>query len=241
MIAPPVHPDPTPALLPAIGFLVGAFLFGSIPFGLLIARAKGIDIRTVGSGNIGATNVGRALGRKWFIGVFLLDFFKGAIPLLAAGWWLRALGRLDIEPNVGSLWVGIGVAAVLGHVFTPWLRFKGGKGVATGAGVLMATFPALTVPALAAFVIFLPAVRLLRFMSLASMLAALSLAPFVAAWFHVAHINRLNGQEVEVRHMLPFLAFALLLGVLVFWTHRGNIKRLRAGTEPRWGETRPAE
>lgn len=86
-----------PTVLTA-AFILASFLVGSIPFGLLVARAKGVDIRKVGSGNIGATNVGRALGRKWFIVVFLLDFLKGFGPVLGAGWYLGALGRMAVHP-----------------------------------------------------------------------------------------------------------------------------------------------
>ncbi|CAG1001836.1 glycerol-3-phosphate acyltransferase PlsY [Phycisphaerales bacterium] len=217
-------------------FILAAFLIGSIPFGLLVARAKGVDIRKVGSGNIGATNVGRALGRKWFIVVFLLDFLKGCGPVLGAGWYLGTLGRMAVEPADAARWLGVAVAAVLGHVFSPWLKFKGGKGVATGAGVMMGVFPALTIPAMGAFVVFLLSLRLGRYMSLASMCAGLSLPAFVAAWFHLAHrgVSLNTERGVEVRHMAAFLAFALLLGVMIVWTHRANIGRLRAGTEPRW-------
>lgn len=224
--------------------IVGAFLLGSVPFGLVIARMKGVDIRRHGSGNIGATNVGRALGRKWFYVVFVLDFAKGCIPVLAAGWLLGTLGRLAIEPMDSARWLGVGIAAVLGHVFSPWLKFKGGKGVATGAGVIVGLFPAMTVPALGAFIAFALAMRVWRYMSVASMCAACSLPLCVAAWFHAAHLGfgPDEADRVEVRHMLAFLAFGAMLSVLVVWTHRGNIARLRAGTEPKFGAAkRPPE
>lgn len=220
-----------------VALLLGAFLAGSVPFGLLIARARGIDLRAHGSGNIGATNVGRVLGPRWFVVVFLLDFLKGFGPVLLGGWLLGTLGRMDAAPGDSASWLGVALAAVLGHVFCPWLKFKGGKGVATGAGVLVGVFPALTVPAIAGFLVFLAALRLSRYMSLASMIAASSVPLFVAAWFHAAHAGWVplrTESPVEVRHMLPFLAFAGAVAALVVWAHRGNIARLRAGTEPRW-------
>ncbi len=223
-----------------VALLLGAFLAGSIPFGMLIARARGIDLRAHGSGNIGATNVGRVLGARWFVVVFLLDFLKGFGPVLLGGWLLGTLGRMDAAPANSASWLGVALAAILGHVFCPWLKFKGGKGVATGAGALVGVFPALTVPAIAGFLVFLAALRLTRYMSLASMIAATSVPLFVAGWFHAAHAGWVplrTDSPVEVRHMLPFLAFAGAVAALVVWAHRGNIARLRAGTEPRWPKT----
>ncbi|MCE7973056.1 MAG: glycerol-3-phosphate 1-O-acyltransferase [Leptolyngbya sp. PLA1] len=227
-------------MFPAL--LFAAFLAGSIPFGLLVARARGVDIRAHGSGNIGATNVGRVLGKPYFYLVFLLDLLKGFLPVLAAGWLLGALGRMAIDPATSFKWLGVVVAAVAGHVFTPWLKFKGGKGVATSAGALLAVFPALTVPGLLALGVFLACLRLWRYVSLAAILACASVPLSVAAWFHLAHLGVTLRKEpaVEVVHMLPFLGVSALLSVLVVWTHRGNIARLRAGTEPRWGQRAPA-
>lgn len=215
--------------------MLAGFLAGSIPFGPIVARAKGVDLRKVGSGNIGATNVGRALGRKWFVIVMGLDLLKGLLPVLVAGRVLGTLGRMAVEPGDAAAWLGVAVAAVLGHVFCPWLAFKGGKGVATGAGVVLGLYCAMTPPAAVALVVFVLALRVGRYMSLASMLAGLSLPLSVAAWFHLAHMGYGPGSDpVEVRHMLPFLAFAAVLGGGIVWTHRANIARLRAGTEPRW-------
>ncbi|GJQ29457.1 MAG: glycerol-3-phosphate acyltransferase [Phycisphaerae bacterium] len=215
--------------------ILAGFLCGSIPFGPLVARAKGVDLRKVGSGNVGATNVGRALGKKWFIGVLLLDLAKGLLPVLVAGCVLGTMGRMAIEPKDAAAWLGVAVAAVLGHVFSPWLGFRGGKGVATGAGVVLGLYCAMTPPALLALMVFAVALRVGRYMSVASMLAGLSLPVGVAAWFHVAHLGYTpRGEAVEVRHMLAFLVFAAVLGGGIVWTHRGNIARLRAGTEPRW-------
>ncbi len=106
-----------------------AFLCGSIPSGLLICKAKGIDIRKHGSGNIGATNVGRVLGRRWFFICFLCDFAKACVPTLLCGRQLEMLGRFDVLWPHSLIWLGAMVAAVLGNVFNPWLGGRGGKGV----------------------------------------------------------------------------------------------------------------
>src|SRR5947209_7857227 len=117
---------------------LGSYLVGAIPFGYLIGRARGVDIFEHGSGNIGATNVGRVLGRRFGILVFLLDFAKGALPVLMAA---RLCGLTELEVPAQSLEVTAGLAAFLGHLFPVYLRFRGGKGVATGAGVVAMLLP----------------------------------------------------------------------------------------------------
>jgi glycerol-3-phosphate acyltransferase PlsY len=192
---------------------VGAFLLGSIPIGFLAARAKGIDIRTVGSGNIGATNVSRALGNRAGYAVFVLDMLKGLIPGLVA----RAL---ITEPIVGLppqlYWFLAGIAAFFGHMFCPWLGFKGGKGIATGLGALIAAAPLL---ALACFGVFFVVMVFTMFVSLSSLAAAVALPIF--AWF-------LPG---EPRELIPIY---LCLSLLVFYKHRDNIKRLVSRNEPKF-------
>lgn len=217
--------------------IVVAFLAGSIPFGLIIGKLKGVDIRTQGSGNIGATNLGRVLGRRYFFLCFALDALKGFIPTLAGGVVLGVAGRLDLPPTQSAAWLGIMLASVLGHVFCPWLRFKGGKGVATSLGALLGVWPALTLPGLLALVSFVLALRVWRYVSLASIIAAIAVPLGVAAWFHLASIGigpHPRG-AVQVVHMLPFLGLSLLLSALVIGRHRANISRLRAGTEPKVG------
>ena len=116
--------------------IIAAYLLGSIPFGLLIAKAHGKDLRSIGSGNIGATNVSRALGRKWAYVCFVLDVLKGLIPMLAT--------MLIAEPDsvvLLWLWLAIGCAAILGHIFPIYVKFKGGKGVATSFGVALGLWP----------------------------------------------------------------------------------------------------
>jgi glycerol-3-phosphate acyltransferase PlsY len=186
--------------------LVGGYLIGSVPFGLLLTKAAGLgDIRQVGSGNIGATNVLRT-GRKGLAAATLiLDGLKGAVAVLLAR---QFLGDQDVV---------VGTAAVLGHLFPVWLGFRGGKGVATGLGVLLA---AAWPVGLACCAVWLVAAKLLK-MSSAAALTAFAAAPLFALVLSSAD------------HAL----MALLIAVLVFWRHEANIRRLLAGTEPRIGKT----
>ena len=190
---------------------LGAFLLGSIPTGYLVARAKGIDIRKHGSGNIGATNVFRTLGKPLGIFVFLVDAVKG----FAAVW-------LGTRYGGGSDWAGIvsAVAAIAGHNYTPWLGFKGGKGIATSAGVLLALMPWAV---LAIAVVWVAVFKISRYVSLASIGAAAALPVAVGALWYAGCGG--NG---------PLLAFSLAISALAIWRHRTNIQRLRAGTEPRF-------
>ena len=186
--------------------LVGGYLIGSVPFGLLLTKAAGLgDIRQVGSGNIGATNVLRT-GRKGLAAATLiLDGLKGAVAVLVAR---QFLGDQDVV---------VGTAAVLGHLFPVWLGFRGGKGVATGLGVLLA---AAWPVGLACCAVWLLAAKFLK-MSSAAALTAFAAAPLFALALSSAD------------HAL----MALLIAVLVFWRHEENIRRLVAGTEPRIGKT----
>ena len=214
-----------------------AFAAGSIPFGLLMGRLKGIDIREHGSKNIGATNVGRVLGRSWGLTCFALDFAKGAVPVVVAAAWLipdwpagaRAM-LTDAQPEtlraLSSWWPLTAVAAVLGHVLSPWVGFRGGKGVATSFGALCAMWPLLTLPVLAAFGVWLVAVAATRYVSLGSILAAAVLPPAL-----VAHL----AMNATLAPFAPLLIGTFALSVLVVWKHRANISRLLAGTESRIG------
>ncbi len=192
-----------------------AYLVGSIPFGWLFARAKGIDIFQEGSGNIGATNVGRVLGKRIGIVVLVLDFAKGALPVTAA---LMFAGESTLRP--GLLEVGAGLAAFLGHLFPIYLGFRGGKGIATGAGVVAVLFP---LAALAALLAFLATATATRYVSLAALFAAA-----VLLMFYLLHQPAIDATD-------PRTAFALFAVALVFYRHRGNIARLRAGSEPQLG------
>jgi glycerol-3-phosphate acyltransferase PlsY len=193
-----------------------AYLVGAVPFGLLVARIFGVrDIRKVGSGNIGATNVLRTLGIKAAVWVYLLDIGKGALVVLLAG----LVFRDSPQPELYS--VGVGVAAILGHIFPVYLKFKGGKGVATAAGVLAVLLPLET---LIALVVFLAVVLSTRYVSVASMAAALSLPLTI--------LVEQNLCEREVSQVFWLLAVAI--GVFVPLTHARNVRRLLAGTENRF-------
>jgi len=216
----------SPALQWTIAIL-GGYTLGSVPFGFLIARARGIDIRQHGSRNIGATNVGRVLGRRWGALCFALDMLKGAAAVALAGWLTGTLGEAHAPAPEAWLWLGVAIAAVAGHMFTIFLRFKGGKGVATGFGALVAMWPHLTLPALVALVVWLVTLRTTRFVSVSSCVAAVSLPLSVAAQC-VAR----GGAWAESS---PFLIVTAALGALVIWKHRGNLRRVAKGTEPKVG------
>ncbi len=217
-------------------WLLGAYLVGSIPFGLLIGLAKGVDIREAGSGNVGATNAGRVLGRGWGIVCFLLDVGKGMGPTLSYGLWtgLACLNPPSVEVAGGSgdvtalmQWLAIAVAAVLGHVFSIWLKFKGGKGVATGLGVLLGFWPVLTIPGIIAGLGWVAMVKITGYVSLGSVAAACSL-PVLAIASALAW-GRSIGQTIV------YTVVTLILALLITLRHRGNIQRLREGTEPKAG------
>src|SRR5258706_6221078 len=157
-----------------------SYFLGSIPFGLLVGLSKGIDPRKAGSGNIGATNVARLLGGKYFAVVFSLDLLKSLLPMLAGAYILHrahyhlSLHNNQLDSKLLLSWLLIGFSSILGHVFPIYLRFKGGKGVATSAGLILGLYPYYTLPSLFAFFIFLITFQIWRYVSLASILAALS-------------------------------------------------------------------
>ena len=193
------------------------YLIGSVPFGFIIGKLKGIDIRTVGSGNIGATNVTRAVSPLAGKICFALDFCKGLLPVLALK-MLVAKGVIAVPAwGIGELFMIF--AVVLGHMFTCFLGFKGGKGIATAVGGVAAIAP---LPAAAAFITWLVIFKVSGYVSLGSILAAVSL-PIWAVVLSALKVASFPGWAVVV-------FFALLAAVAV-WTHRSNIKRLREGTE----------
>lgn len=214
-----------------IGFILAGFLVGSIPSGWLIARARGVDIRAHGSGNIGATNVGRVLGRRLGALCFALDAIKGALPPAAAGLVLGTWGRWDLPASEWCWWLGVMAAPVVGHMFPPWLGFRGGKGVATGLGALLGVFPLLTAAGAGALVVWLVALRAWGYVSLASMLAAASLP----AWVWAAGLAARAGGASAQGPAWVVVALAGALACLVIARHGANIGRLRRGIEPRAG------
>lgn len=207
---------------------IAAYLSGSIPFGLLISRLHGRDVRREGSGNIGATNVGRVLGRKWGALCFVLDVLKGLIPVLAAGFHLGYAGRWNLRTDEAWHWLAVAAAAVLGHMFPPWLGFRGGKGVATSLGTLLGAWPLLTVPGLLAAATWAIVAGLSRYVSLASMTAAIALPLYILL---LALLRR-----QPCRDLIPFLLVTGLLAILVLVRHQANIRRLITGTEPKIGQ-----
>jgi len=217
-------------------FILVGFLSGSIPFGLLIARLKGIDIRQHGSKNIGATNVGRVLGRKWGMLCLVLDALKAFIPTAACGWWSGLWGQVSPPTTESFLWLMVLAATVLGHIFSPWVAFKGGKGVASSLGAMLGFFPLLTFPALGALAIFIVVLKTWRYVSLASCLAAVSI-PILALLTPTAIGLVRNGNDFKSGFIVPWpvVACSGVLAVLVIYRHRSNIARLRAGTESRVG------
>lgn len=192
-----------------------AYLYGSVPFGFLAAKLiKGVDIRETGSGNIGATNAARVLGLRFFPPIFLLDVSKGLLPTLAA-----SLVVPEGSYSPGLLAVGTGVAAILGHVFSIYLRFKGGKAVATGTGVFLVLAPRAV---LIAAVVWGAALALWRYVSLASILAAVALP--AAVW--LLHQDPLGAGRYVA-------GSATLAAVLIIVRHHANMRRLLSGTETR--------
>ena len=184
-------------------WILGAYLVGSIPFGYLIGRMRGVDVRTVGSKNIGATNVYRTVGHKWGFLAFFCDFLKGFLPAYLAS---------SLVPHPSSLPVLVGLACVIGHTLTVFMKFKGGKGVATAFGMMVAL---ATYPALLAFAVFVVTVWLSHYISLGSMLAAVTLA--VLVWLFPC--------------LLAMRAIAALIAVFVVYKHKSNIQRLMKGCE----------
>ena len=204
------------SLYPWLLIAIGSYLLGSIPAGFIAGKICGVDLRTQGSGNIGATNALRVLGKKWGYAVFLFDFLKGLVPVLLALHWGRTVG---VEPSSapGAL---AALGSLVGHSFPVWLGFKGGKGIATSGGVIIGLF------SLPAFLICLGVWLLLftttRYVSVASIGGALSLPVVVGAMFLIHRIDWLA------------LTVSIVMCGLAVWRHRSNIARLRAGTEPRF-------
>ncbi len=205
--------------------VLGAYLAGSIPFGLLVSRwVAGIDIRTRGSGNIGATNVAREVGAKWGALVLLLDFLKGALPTW--GLPLLAAGSHGVNQH---LQVACAVAAVVGHMFPCWLKFRGGKGVATGAGVVVVLSPWAT---LAAVVTFFFVFALFRIVSASSVSAAVV--------FAVVELVLLRPEPFSQENW-SLAVFSLLVPTLIIVRHRTNLVRLWRGEEPRMSFSRSSK
>ncbi len=191
--------------------LLMAYLLGAFPAGLLVGKmVKGIDVRDYGSGNIGASNVWRTMGPLWGIGVFLFDFCKGYIPTLLTS-RMHPPGLGGVSP---WLIVGVGLAAILGHNFSPFLRFKGGKGVATSLGVVYGLSPEA---AALGFVVWGVCLAVTKYISVSSIVASV-VTSLLLVGFH---------------RDLPHALFAVLVTLFVVVKHRANMVRVKAGTEPK--------
>lgn len=200
--------------------IIGAYLLGSVPFGVIIARAHGKNLREIGSGNIGATNVSRALGKKWAYFCFLLDVFKGLVPMLAA------VLLMSDPPSIAQLFLALaaGIAAILGHIFPIYVKFRGGKGVATSFGVALGLWPYYTICSLLSFAIWTAVTLASRYISLASIVASIA--------FPITLILAIVLMPAwEFANLWPLLIAAVAIPIMVIVRHRENIKRLIAGTE----------
>jgi glycerol-3-phosphate acyltransferase PlsY len=194
------------------------YLFGSFPAGYFAGRIAGVDVRSAGSGNIGATNVLRVLGKRWGYAVFFVDAFKGFAGVRVAFFLTDHLA--SVRTHAVYFAILAAVFCVIGHTFPVWLRFKGGKGVATSAGAVFGLMP------LAAVIIFLVWVivfEITRYVSVASLVAASALPVAVALLLHW-----------EIIEGAGLLYLSLVLAVLVVWSHRSNFSRLLQGTEQRF-------
>jgi glycerol-3-phosphate acyltransferase PlsY len=194
------------------------YLFGSFPAGYFAGRIAGIDIRATGSGNIGATNVLRILGKRWGYAVFFVDAFKGFAAVRLTRFLTDHLAPANKYAEYFAILAA--VMCVVGHSFPIWLRFKGGKGVATSAGAIFGLMP---LAAVTVFLIWVIVFEITRYVSVASIVASASL-PVVVALF-------IRWNLVEGR---GFLYFSTLMAILVVWRHRSNFSRLRSGTEQRF-------
>ena len=206
----------------AVSAIVTSYLLGSVSFAMLAAKlVKGVDLRSVGSGNLGATNAGRVLGRTWGLGIYLLDLLKGFVPTWVAmnmldGWQASAARYLPLPMLMGA-------AAFLGHCFPFYLRFRGGKGVATASGVILAVSPAAFIASVVGFAV---SVAAFRMVSLGSMVAAVVLP--------VAYLSAERRHALQLPQ-LAWLTFFLAITILVIVRHRSNIHRIVEGTESKIG------
>ncbi len=195
---------------------MSAYLVGSVPYGYLFGRLKGIDLRQLGSGNIGATNVWRVMGKGWGITAFILDFLKVYLAYLL----IKLVFPIEIIRSLSEeerciLFLG----AVVGHNYPIWLKFKGGKGIATSAGGLLWLLPEVFLVVLLIWVLFF---AIFRYVSLASIACATTLP--IATWIFYSK-------------EFVFIGFSVLISLIAIWRHHSNIQRLIQGTEHRWTKT----
>lgn len=194
---------------------LASYLIGSIPAGYLVGRLRGIDIRKAGSGNIGATNVLRVMGRPFGYVVFLFDFLKGVGAVVLSAFILNHTGYVYRDTELVG--IAAGVLCVTGHVYPVWLGFKGGKGVATSIGVLFGLVP---IAGVTVMIVWLTVYQTTKYVSVASITAAVALPLTVVGMFYL-----------EKTKSLALVYFSICLAVMIIWRHRSNISRLTKGTE----------
>lgn len=211
----------------AVFMILGAYMLGSIPWGFIIGRIYGVDVRTVGSKNIGATNVTRTVGKIPGKICFVLDFLKGGLPVLAAQ---KVADAGAWEGYAEWVVIIVMLATIIGHIFPVFLQFKGGKGVSTAAGAIMALAP---MPLIVALVVWVVVFFISRYVSLASITAA-AVLPVVAWAFAMANIGKPVAQSKWT------LIFLTVVAVLAIVRHHSNIRRLLNGTESRFGKDKKA-
>ena len=209
-----------------VWFVLAGSLAGSVPFGLLAGLTKGVDLRKVGSRNIGASNAGRVLGRPWFFIVLALDALKGFLPVLLVGLWLDRSGVFAAEDRM--IWdqlarLAVAMAAILGHLFPVFLGFRGGRGVATSLGAVLAIWPYYTISGLLAFGVWGAVKKATGYISIASIVACGSFPALVIL------VGAVAGESLV--SLTPLIIFAGIVAGLVVIRHWPNIQRLRAGQE----------
>lgn len=202
--------------------IASAYLLGSVPFAMIIAKAHGKNLRISGSGNIGATNLSRVAGRKWGYLCFLLDVSKGLVPMLITSRFITE------QPSVTELflWLTVGCAAILGHVFPIYIGFKGGKGVATSFGVALGLWPYFTVCAAVSIAVWVVVVLSWRYVSLGSVTAAVVFPAVLVVLISVL-------QNWRFANLWPLLIVAAAIPLMIITRHRENIRRISGGTERR--------
>lgn len=209
--------------------IIGGYLIGSVPFGLIIAKTHGKDLRSIGSGNIGATNLSRALGRKWGYFCFALDVGKGLLPTaLAATLLSEPAGLTEL---FGAL--AVGCATIAGHIFPVYIGLKGGKGVATSFGVALGLWPYYTICSIFTICIWVVVVLIWRYISLASIVASVAF-PIILV------IAIAATPSWHFHNLWPLLAAATAIPLMIIMRHKDNIKRLIGGTESKTKKHKPA-
>ena len=204
--------------------VLASYIVGSLPFGFWISKSLGVDIRNQGSGNIGATNVLRTLGRKVGITVLMLDISKGFLPVLIGSIIIFNQlpdSMLDIEEIEGTIYVLLAIGAILGHNYTFWLGFKGGKGIATSAGAIMPFLPEVLIGSLFVWILFF---FLSRYVAIASIAAAFSIPILTISLDH-------NYLFPNINSSWPVISFGIIASIMAIWRHRSNIQRLIKGEE----------